>query len=152
MATARVCEVVDASPDRLWETLSDYRGWRLWLKEVADSEMEDGIVDGPSAIGIIRRVGDRDAPLAREQLLGCDRHTMTLSYTALGSLPWPARNYVATVRLIPLTEAPGTVIDWSSWFDTDAADEHDIRATLEGLYRSFIDALGAAAVHGVPAG
>jgi hypothetical protein len=141
MARARVCVLVDAPVDRLWEKLSDYRGWRTWLGEVADSEMEDGVVDGPSSIGIVRRVGDRSAPLARERLLAIDEPSSTLSYAAVGPLPFPARNYVATVRLVGLTESAGTVIDWSSWYDADAGDEDETRSILEGLYRSFIDAL-----------
>jgi hypothetical protein len=145
MARARVCLVVEASLDRLWGKLSDYRGWKTWLREVADSEMEDGLVDGPSSVGIVRRVGDRSSPLARERLIAIDESSATLSYAAVGPLPWPARNYVATVRLIALTESAGTVIDWSSWYDADDRDEDEIRATLEALYRSFIEALVQAA-------
>jgi hypothetical protein len=141
MATTRVARVLDRPCAVLWERLSDYRGWQSWLREVADSVMEDGIVAGPASIGIIRRVGDPTNPLAREMLVGLDASTHTLSYCAVGDLPMPARNYQATVRLIPLSDSSATLIDWSGSYDADAGDEQLLTGVFVGLYDSFIDAL-----------
>jgi hypothetical protein len=53
----------------------------------------------------------------------------------------PARNYQATVRLLPLSNDAGTVIEWSAIYDAEMGDEELLAGVFVGLYNSFIDAL-----------
>jgi hypothetical protein len=145
MAGARVCQIVDRPVDALWQTLSDYRGWRDWLRNVADSEMEDGLVTGPSYPGLVRRVGPTNNPRAREELRALDADLYSLTYAVVGgTLPFPARTYSATVRLIGLTESAGTVVDWSARYDVDQDKADDVSGPLRGRYRDFITWLSEA--------
>jgi hypothetical protein len=144
MPSVRICRLLEHPGERVWRRIADYNRWWEWLPQVADSRMENDTA-APAAVGAVRRVGDWDAPRVREELLGLDETRWTLSYGVAAWPQWrfPARNYVATSRVIPLTEQVGTVVDWSSRFDCDQGDEEQLIERFQGLYRSFLDGLEA---------
>jgi hypothetical protein len=140
MPSARICTTLDQDAAAVWGRVADYNNWYTWLRQVADSRMESDA--SPAPVGAVRRVGDWDRPRVREVLLSYDEPGMTLSYGVAERPAWPlARNYVATVRVLALTEQPGCVIEWSSRFDCDKADEAVVVERLRGLYRSFVEGL-----------
>jgi hypothetical protein len=140
MPSVRICTTVDHDATAVWGKIADYNNWYTWLREVADSRMESSAAPGP--VGAVRRVGDWDNPRVREVLLAHDDSRMTLSYGVAEEPVWQlARHYVATVQVLALTEQPGCVLDWSSRFDCDQADEAAAVERLSGLYRSFVEGL-----------
>jgi hypothetical protein len=140
---SRVCLLADQGPEPLWARLADFPSWRTWLSRVSGSTMAPGPTHSP---GATRIVGPVDSPRVHEVLLAVDAREYTLSYGVAEEPVWavPARNYVATVRLIPLTGRPATVVDWSSRYDCDRGDEKRINELLEQLYREFIANLTSA--------
>lgn len=144
MPAVRICRLLEHPGERVWRRIADYNRWWEWLPQVADSQMENDTATS-AAVGAVRRVGDWDAPRVREELLGLDETRWILSYGVAAWPQWrfPARNYVATSRVIPLTEQVGTVVDWSSRFDCDQGDEEQLIERFQGLYRSFLDGLEA---------
>jgi hypothetical protein len=69
--------------------------------------------------------GDR----IRERLLGLSDHELFCTYAILES-PMPLQNYIATLRLTPVTEGNRTFIEWTAEFSCapEVEDElvHDI--------------------------
>ena len=65
------------------------------------------------------RVGGLDI---RERLLGLSDYDMFCTYAILES-PMPIEDYVATLRLTPVTEGDRTFIEWSAEFSCEPADE-----------------------------
>ncbi len=137
MPTSRACRLVEQAPEPLWERLADFPNWRTWLDRVRDSQVAPGPTHSP---GATRVVGDPEHPRVHEVLLAVDAGTYTVTYGVAAQPVWsvPARNYVATVRLVPLTDRPATVVDWSSRYDCDQGDEPKIGELLLGLYNEFI--------------
>jgi hypothetical protein len=143
MANSRVAVLVDLPPEPLWDLLSDFRGWNKWHRRVAVSRMEDGISEGLAAPGVIRSVGELDDLLVRIKWLACDEERLEIAFTSLppaskGHLPFAARNFVVRVKLIPLTDSERTVVEWTSQFGAELAEEAETRSYLEGLHHMFI--------------
>jgi hypothetical protein len=143
MPASRICTVIDAPPGVIWDRLADFPSWGEWLSQVADSRIDGTITH---AVGAVRIVGPAESPRVNEQLVAVDARNLTISYCVAKEPVWkvPARDYRVTVRLIPLTDRPATVIDWSSQYDCDLSDEQEIDELLESLYTSFIVGLSRA--------
>jgi hypothetical protein len=137
--------VVEHAPEPLWELLADFPGWSGWLERVRDSRMVPGPTHSP---GAVRVVGPPENPRVHEVLLAIDARNYSLTYGVAAEPVWavPARDYVATVRLVPLTERRATVVDWSSRYDCDQADEQRTGDLFVTLYTEFIGNLAASAL------
>jgi hypothetical protein len=129
--------LVEQAPEPLWDRLADFPNWRTWLERVRNSRMAPGPTHSP---GAIRVVGDPENPRVHEVMLAVDARTYTVSYGVAPEPVWSvaARNYVATVHLVALTDRPATVVDWSSRYDCDASDEQQLGEFFVGLYNEFI--------------
>ena len=64
----------------------------------------------------------QDGGRTREQLLGLSDYEMSFEYAILES-PMGVENYVATFRLVPVTETDHTFAEWTAEFD--AAEERE---------------------------
>jgi NADPH2:quinone reductase len=118
--------VIDASIDRVWAVLRDFNSHDRWHPAVARSRMENDL-DG-DVVGGVRRYSLTDGAELREKLLRhSDRETI-MTYCIIDS-SHPLVDYVATVRLKPVTDGNRTFWDWRAQFR--APD--DRAAELEGL-------------------
>jgi hypothetical protein len=142
VSASRVCRLVEETPEPLWQRLADFPNWRTWLDRVRDSCMAPGPTHSP---GATRVVGDPDKPRVHEVLLAVDARSYTITYGVATQPVWsvPARNYLATVHLVPLTDRAATVVEWSSRYDCDQGDEQKIGELLLGLYNEFITNLSS---------
>ena len=77
----------------------------------------------------------------REQLLSMSDSDHCFRYCILTS-PIPLLGYVATVRLMPVTDNLQTYWDWSSEFQTPLGRENELKAlVLEGIYKAGFEAI-----------
>jgi hypothetical protein len=74
-------------------------------------------------IGCIRNFRLKDGGRIREQLLSLSDYEMSFEYSILES-PMGVENYVATFRLIPVTDSDQTFAEWTAEFDA-APDRED---------------------------
>jgi NADPH:quinone reductase-like Zn-dependent oxidoreductase len=118
--------IIDAPIERVWAVLRDFNSHGLWHPAVARSRMENDL-DG-DVVGGVRQFSLSDGAELREQLLHHSDRDYTFSYSILDS-PLPLFDYVATVRLKPVTDGNQTFWDWRSQFRTP--DER--AAELENL-------------------
>ena len=105
--------VIDAPIDRVWAVLRDFNSHGRWHPAVASSRMESDL-DG-DVVGGVRRFSLTDGAELREQLLRHSDREHTFTYCSLDS-PLPLFDYVATVRLKPVTDGNQTLWDWRSQF------------------------------------
>jgi NADPH:quinone reductase-like Zn-dependent oxidoreductase/uncharacterized protein YndB with AHSA1/START domain len=105
--------VIDAPIDRVWAVLRDFNSHDRWHPAVASSRMESDL-DG-DVVGGMRRFSLTDGAEHREQLLRHSDRDHTFTYCILDS-PLPLFDYVATVRLKPVTDGNQTFWDWRSQF------------------------------------
>ena len=142
---------------QVWATLRDFNGHSGWHPAVAESAIEDS---GPAdQVGAVRDFRLHGGARIREQLLTLSDRRMSFSYCILEA-PEPLRNYVATLRLRPVTDTGACLVEWRSSFEPpDSARErlaHFVRddivdAGLAALRRQFGHASRAPALAIPPA-
>src|SRR5712664_1604761 len=99
--------------------LRDFNGHDRWHPAVATSTIERAHT--ADKIGCVRRFKLKDGSELREQLLALSDLEQTFSYCLLDT-PIPMFNYVAHVRLLPVTDGDRTFWHWESRFTTRPAD------------------------------
>ena len=131
--------VLVAPVEAVWDVLRDFNGHDRWHPEVDESRTEHGRAS--DEIGCVRRFRLRDGSELRERLLALSDLETTFSYCLLDT-PVPLFNYVAHVRLLPVTDGDATFWQWESRFDAPHGREEEMKALVaEGIYRSGFDAI-----------
>jgi hypothetical protein len=131
--------IVDAPVDRLWAVLRDFNGHDRYHPIVAASAIERG--HSSDRIGCVRRFTLKAGGELREQLLALSDIEMTMSYCLLDT-PIPLFNYVAHVRLLPVTDGDRSFWHWESRFTTPSGREQEL-ADMVGneVYSACMDAV-----------
>jgi hypothetical protein len=127
--------IVDAPTGAVWAVLRDFNGHDRWHPAVATSTIERA--HPADRIGCVRRFKLKDGAELREQLLALSDLEQTFSYCLLDT-PVPMFNYVAHVRLLPVTDGDRT----SGWVATTRPEDGDAsRAWWRRIYQAGFDAL-----------
>ncbi|MEM9277838.1 MAG: SRPBCC family protein [Pseudomonadota bacterium] len=123
MARVYVSSVIAASAEKVWERVRDFNALPRWHPRIADSRIEDAL---PSdKVGCIRNFNLQNGDNIREQLLGLSDYDMFCTYAILES-PMPLTDYVATLRLTPITDGARCFAEWSAEFSCDPSDEENL--------------------------
>ena len=131
--------IMEAPVESVWEVLRDFNGHDVWHPAVATSHIERGL---PSdQVGCVRRFRLADGSELREQLLTLSDIDLAFSYCLLDT-PVPLLNYVAHVRLLPVTDGDHTFWHWQSQFDTPAGREAELSKMVgEDIYEAGFAAI-----------
>ncbi len=131
--------IINAPTDRVWNVLRDFNGHYRWHPAVATSAIERG--QPSDKIGCVRRFKLADGGELREQLLALSDLEQSFSYCLLDT-PIPLFNYVAHVRLLPVTDGDRTFWHWECRFTTRAGEEQRLIAMVgEEIYQAGFDAV-----------
>lgn len=131
--------ILEAPVEAVWEIVRDFNGHDRWHPIVADSVIERG--QPVDKVGCVRRFHLQDGSLLRETLLALSDADMAYSY-CLNDTPVPLLNYVAHVRLAPVTDGDWTFWHWESRFDTPPGREAELKAMVaENVYQAGFDAI-----------
>ncbi|MEP3277286.1 MAG: SRPBCC family protein [Stappiaceae bacterium] len=131
--------VLQAPVEQVWDVVRDFNGHDHWHPAVATSTIERG--EMPDRVGCIRRFKLQDGSELREQLLTLSDLEQSFSYCLLDT-PIPLFNYVAHVRLFPVTDGDVTVWEWEGRFDTPAGREEELAEMVgRDIYQAGIDAI-----------
>jgi Polyketide cyclase / dehydrase and lipid transport len=131
--------IIDAPTDRVWAVLRDFNGHDRWHPAVATSAIERA--QSSDRIGCVRRFRLGDGSELREQLLALSDLEQSFSYCLLDT-PIPLFNYVAHVRLLPVTDGDRTFWRWESRFTTPAGEEKRLTEMVgEEIYQAGFDAI-----------
>jgi hypothetical protein len=133
--------VLKAPVEAVWDVLRDFNGHDRWHPIVKDSVVEKGWTS--DRVGCVRRFHLQDGSELRELLLTLSDADMAFSYCLLDT-PVPLLNYVAHVRLSPVTDGDMTFWHWESRFDTPPGREKELQAMVaENVYQGGMDAVRA---------
>jgi uncharacterized protein YndB with AHSA1/START domain len=116
-----VSSVIDASADTVWSRIRDFNAMPQWHPGIADSRIENG--EAADKVGCIRHFHTRDGGMIRERLLALSDYDYSCVYEILES-PMGVENYVATLKLTPVTDGNRTFAEWSAEFEC-AEEEAD---------------------------
>ena len=114
MAKAYASAVIPAPAGAVWALVRDFNALPAWTGFVAESRIEHNRAG--DQIGCVRNFRLNDGGRIRERLLALSDYDMSCSYAILES-PMELRDYVATVRLIPITDGDHCFAEWSAEFD-----------------------------------
>ncbi len=133
--------VLPAPVDSVWDVLRDFNGHDRWHPAVSESHVERR--RGADEVGCIRNFRLEDGSELREQLLTLSDLEQSFSYCLLDT-PVPLFNYVAHVRLAPVTDGDMTFWEWESRFDTPQGQEESLAELVgEQIYQAGFDAIRA---------
>ncbi|HKU07853.1 MAG TPA: SRPBCC family protein [Bradyrhizobium sp.] len=139
MARVYTSSVINASAARVWARVRDFNGLSNWHPAIAESRIENG--EPADKVGCIRNFSLRNGDRLREQLLGLSDFDRFCTYSILDS-PMPLTNYVATLRLTPITDQDRTFIEWSADFDCAPDKEGELLSNIGGgVFQGGFDAL-----------
>lgn len=136
MARAYASGVVPAPVDEVWALVRDFDGLPAWHPAIEASEIEEGT---NLMVGAVRKLSLGGGNVVRERLVAIDDVDRSYTYEFTDPGPFPVRSYRSTIRVAPVSDTGEAFVEWSSWFDTDAADE-------PGLTRQYSDGVYAAGI------
>ena len=127
MARAYSSIVLKAPVETVWGLVRDFNGLPNWAPAVAKSTIEEGL--DSDVVGCVRSLETGDGVHVRERLLALDdaNHSFTYNFEKPA---FPVKNYIATVRLYPVTRTNGTFAEWEATFDEAAGDEGKYEGTI----------------------
>ena len=132
--------VIDATADAVWARVRDFNALPIWHPGIADSRIEN---NQPSdRVGCVRYFHLREGgEVIRERLLALSDYDFTCSYSILES-PMGVENYVATLKLTPVTDGGRCFAEWSAEFDCAASRETELAQLIgQGVFQTGFDAL-----------
>lgn len=139
MPTAYASTVLHAPAADVWALVRDFNGLKDWHPAVTDSTIEDG--RAASDVGCVRSFHLADGAHLRERLLAFSEREMSYSYN-FEKTPFAVENYVATLRVRPVTDSGHCFVEWSTTFDCDVAKIDEWVTTFAGaVFKSGLDAL-----------
>lgn len=120
MARAYASIILKAPVETVWSLMRDFNGLPKWAPAIAKSKIEDGL--DADVVGCVRSFHTKDGTHIRERLLALDDANYTFTYN-FEKPAFPVKNYIATLRLYPVTHSDETFAEWQATFDEAPGDE-----------------------------
>ena len=139
MVKVYISSVIDAPAGRVWAHIRDFNGLPSWVPVVADSRIEGGVP--ADKVVCILNFNLKDGGNLREQLLALSDYDYSFTYNILVS-PMGVQNYVATLKLTPITDGDRTFAEWTAEFDCEAGREQELTDEIgNDVFQSAFDNL-----------
>lgn len=106
--------IINAPADKVWTVMRDFIGLTVWSDAVAGAHITNG--KAADQVGAIRHLDIVDGTVFIETLIAHSDEELFLKYDIMAG-PIPVTDYVATMRLYPVTSSGQTYATWSAEFD-----------------------------------
>jgi len=134
-----VSSVIDANADSVWARIRDFNGLPQWHPLIADSRIENQ--QPADRISCVRNFHTRDGGRIREKLLALSDYDYTCTYEILES-PMGVTQYVATLKLTPVTDGDRCFAEWSAEFECEEGRERELSELIgQGVFQAGFEAL-----------
>jgi hypothetical protein len=129
--------IIKAPIEAVWGVVRDFNGHDRWHPAVMESRIErDPHAD---RVGCVRAFRLSNGAAMREKLLTLSDLEWALSYCLLDT-PLPLFNYVAHLRLLPVTDTRHTFWEWLGRFDTPKGQESALAAMVgDDIFQAGFD-------------
>ncbi len=139
MARVYVSAIIPAPAAKVWAVVRDFNGLPRWVPAVAESRIEQGLP--ADRIGCVRAFMLRDGARIRERLLALSDYDYSVTYSILES-PMEVTDYVATLRLFPVTESGECFAEWQADFECAPERAAALAQQIgQGVFRAGLDRL-----------
>jgi uncharacterized membrane protein len=133
MSEVHIWIAIERPIEQVWSLLGGFDWLPRWVEVIASSRLSDS--------GRLRHLKTTDGAVIVERLLTFDENEKYYSYALLEG-PSPVTDYVGTMSA--QSDGNGrTLASWSSTFQVLEADEAQVVARLEALYRNGLERLKA---------
>jgi hypothetical protein len=123
----------------VWAHIRDFNGLPKWVPVVDSSRIEGGLP--PDKVGCIRNFSLREGGIIREQLLALSDYEYSCTYSILES-PMGVQDYVATLKLTPVTDGNRTFAEWTAEFECEPGRERELAETVgNGVFQAAFENL-----------
>ena len=134
-----VSSVIDASADQVWALVRDFNDMPSWHPLITRSTIEGG--RSSDCVGCIRCLTLTDGIKVREQLLSLSDFDYSFSYAIVES-GLDVSNYVAGLKLTPVTDSNHTFGEWTAEFETSPGSEQETAGMISrDVFQAGFDAL-----------
>ena len=131
--------VINAPADRVWQKIRDFNGLANWHPRIAESHIERA--EPADKGGCVRNMRLKDGSTIREQLLAMSDYEYFYTYSILES-PMGVENYIATLKLTPVTDGDRTFAEWTTEFDCAPGRERELVESIgNNVFQGGFDAL-----------
>ncbi len=142
MARVYTSSIIDAPVAKVWERVRDFNALPRWQPGHRDSRIENG--EPSDRIGCVRDFTCRMATASAKRLLGLSDYDYFCTYSILES-PMPLTDYVATLRLTPVTDGDRTFAEWTAEFDCAAEVAEELVGNIgQNVFQAGFNAFEAA--------
>ncbi|MEX0921741.1 MAG: SRPBCC family protein [Rhodovibrionaceae bacterium] len=139
MPDVYVSSVIPAPTDRVWARIRDFNALPDWHPGIAESRIESGMP--ADQVGCVRNFRLKDGGQIREKLLALSDYDLSCSYAILES-PMGVENYIATLKLTPITDGNRTLAEWSAEFDCPPERAEELVSHIgRNVFQGGFDAL-----------
>ncbi len=139
MARVYISSIIDAPAAKVWEKVRDFNALPRWHPRIRESRIESG--EPADKVGCVRDFNLQNGDRIRERLLGLSDYDMFCTYSILES-PMPLTDYIATLRLTPVTDGDKTFIEWTAEFECAAEVASELMAGIgTNVFQAGFDAL-----------
>jgi len=119
MARAYASTILKAPVETVWSLVRDFNALPKWAPAIARSKIEDGL--DADVVGCVRSFYTKEGSHVRERLLTLDDANYTFTYN-FEKPAFPVKNYIAALRLYPVTQTDQTFAEWEATFDEAPGD------------------------------
>lgn len=141
MAQVYTSSVIGAPAERVWATIRDFNALPDWHPGIAESRIEGGAP--ADQVGCVRAFRLQDGGFIRERLLALSDYDFSCSYSILES-PMGVENYIASLKLTPVTDGARCFAEWSAEFDCAPDREAELVALIgDDVFQGGFEALKA---------
>jgi uncharacterized protein YndB with AHSA1/START domain len=139
MARAYASAIIKAPVETVWGIIRDFNALPEWTPFVTDSKIEGGL--DADVVGCVRSFHTDKGTHIRERLMMLDdcRHAFTYNFEKPA---FPVKNYLATMRLMPVTHGNMTFAEWEASFDEAPEDAGKyVREVSEDVFAAGLRSL-----------
>ncbi len=143
MAKSYYSTVFARTADEVWAVIRDFNSYPVWFEGVAESHIAEG--KAGDEVGAIRdvRLGATNIHHIQRLLTHSDRDRSYI-YEFLPPLPYPVRNFVATLRVTPIVDGDRAFVEWWATFDCAIGeDDHWTAYFARGVFAKGLRSLRA---------
>jgi len=123
---------VKGTPAQVWAKIGGWCSLNEWHPAVATCEESK---DGDAAV---RLLTTKDGAKITEKQTASDGTSYGYTMT---DTPLPVTNYNATFGVAPSDDGKKTKVTWSATFDPKGASEDDAKNSVEGIFKSGLEAI-----------
>jgi hypothetical protein len=140
VARSYASTVINAPADEVWGRIRDFNGLAEWHSGlVSSSEIEEGRAG--DQVASIRSFTLGDGTHIREQLVSFSDEDRTYTYN-FQKTPFDVDNYLATIRVTPITDGGGSFVEWWTVFDCNRDEQaHWTAFFANEVFQGGFDAL-----------